>query len=106
MLYNSNYFPNYRCGECSVSLAMDHFEEDFKDKYENIDSFIRINCCNCDLYKRDIKIINDEYFIYRNCFIQLVDKENDLYKVVNRCKVFYDIVDACDYIDEIIDCGV
>ena len=105
MLYNKNYFPNHRCGECPISLAMDHYE-DYCHMYKDFDDFVEKNCKSCELYSRDIRVINEEYYIYRNCFIQLTNKKDDIYKVVNRDRLFYDIVSACDYIDEIIDCEV
>ena len=105
--YGKNYFPNYQCGECSKWLGMD----DYLEKYTNIsnlDTFIENLCKDCDLFKKGIKVINKEYSMYKNCFIQKVQKEECrgiyvyMYKVVNRNKLFYDILEACEYIDRLI----
>ena len=106
--YSSNYFPNYQCGECPNWFGMDELLDN-SEKISNIDDFIQKHCGDCKLFKKDIKVVNEKYSLYRNCFIQEVDKEvkDDghpfMYKVVNRDKIFYDILEACDYIDTLIE---
>ena len=90
----NNYFPHFTCGSCSVNLAIGDFpwEEIIK------------NCEKCDLYKRDIKVLGENLYIYRNIFIESEDRDNTfmgkVFRMRNRKTWHEDIISCCDEIDE------
>ena len=94
----NNYFPNYECGECVPHLAYlyDHISKD---------DLIKNNCVECFLYKKDIKILDENLYTYKNIFIEKVNLTSQVvsgygFRVKNRETIHFNITSACDEIDE------
>lgn len=90
-----NYFPNSTCGSCSAHLALDDY---------TLDEVIKNSCSKCSLYLKQIKILDTNLYMYRNIFIESIDKNDTfmgkIFSMRNRDKWFETIIECCNYIDE------
>lgn len=94
----NNYFPSYECGSCSEHLA-------FVYDYITRDDLIARACENCHLYKKQIKVLGQNLYTYRNIFIEKINLSSTVvsgfgFRVKNRDTIHFDILNACDDIDE------
>ena len=94
----NNYFPSYECGECIFYLA---YVRNAITRQECIDTA----CCKCKTYKKDIKVLDENLYTYKNIFIEKVDLTSQVvsgygFRVKNRETIHFNITSACDEIDE------
>lgn len=92
-----NYFPNYECGSCPAHLAWAADSISSKE-LENT------ACYKCDLYKKNITVVDSITYMYNEMCIKEVYENND-YRNKPQFEVkgnlFNEILCACEYIDEL-----